>query len=72
MQGVGAGQVSGSPSGDMAQMAAMASKPKSGAPSMGGALDEAKIVQNMPENIQSRFDRLPEVAQDALLRVQGH
>lgn len=72
MQGVGAGQVSGSPSGDMAQLAAMASKPKSGAPSMGGALDEAKIVQNMPENIQSRFDRLPEVAQDALLRVQGH
>ena len=72
MQGVGAGQVSGSPSGDMAQMAAMASKPKSGAPAMGGALDEAKIVQNMPENIQSRFDRLPEVAQDALLRVQGH
>ena len=57
---------------DMAQMAAMASKPKSGAPSMGAPLDEAKIVQNMPENIQSRFDRLPEVAQDALLRVQGH
>ena len=43
-----------------------------GGPSMGGPLDEAKVIQNMPENIQSRFDQLPEVAQDALLRVQGH
>lgn len=43
-----------------------------GAPAMAGALDEAKLIQKMPENIQSRFDTLPEVAQDALLRVQGH
>lgn len=44
----------------------------SGAPAMGAGLDEAKIIQNMPENIQSRFNSLPEVAQDALLKVQGH
>lgn len=42
------------------------------APTMGAGLDEAKIIQNMPENIQSRFNSLPEVAQDALLKVQGH
>lgn len=42
------------------------------APAMGAGLDEAKIIQNMPENIQSRFNSLPEVAQDALLKVQGH
>ncbi|MGM9555058.1 MAG: hypothetical protein ACI3VM_01270 [Oscillospiraceae bacterium] len=63
MQAVGAGQpgaIGGAP-------AAMGS----GQPSMGGALDEAKIIQNLPENIQSKFNSLPEVARDALLKVQG-
>ena len=49
-----------------------AGAPQPGAPAMGGPLDEAKVIENMPTNIQSRFNQLPEVAQDALMRVQGH
>lgn len=42
-----------------------------GGPSMGGALDAEKTIQNMPQNIQQRFSALPQKAQTALLKVQG-
>ena len=42
-----------------------------GGPSMGGARDAEKTIQNMPQNIQQRFSALPQKAQTALLKVQG-
>ena len=41
----------------------------SAAPAMGGELDAYRRVQNLPQNLQQRFDSLPKTAQRALLRL---
>lgn len=40
-----------------------------GAPSIGGDLDPMRRIQNLPQNLQERFDRLPKTAQRALLNL---
>ena len=40
-----------------------------GAPSIGGELDPMRRIQNLPQNLQERFDRLPKTAQRALLNL---
>ena len=45
-----------------------ATKGGTGLMAMGGPLDAAKRVANMPSTIQSKFDGLPSKAQNALLR----
>lgn len=40
-----------------------------GAPSVGGELDPMRRIQNLPQNLQERFDRLPKTAQRALLNL---
>ena len=40
-----------------------------GAPSVGGELDPMRRIQNLPQNLQERFDRLPKTAQRALLSL---
>ena len=42
---------------------------KEGAPSVGGELDPMRRIQNLPQNLQERFDRLPKTAQRALLNL---
>ena len=42
---------------------------KDGAPSVGGELDPMRRIQNLPQNLQERFDRLPKTAQRALLNL---
>ena len=60
---------------------AMGTQPaKSGAPTkggaglmaMGGPLDSAKRISEMPSSIQNKFQDLPNKAQNALLRSQAH
>ena len=41
-----------------------------GAPSMGGELDTAKRVENMPQGIQDRWNNLPTKLQNSLLKSQ--
>ena len=36
---------------------------------MGGELDGYRRVQNLPQNLQQRFDTLPKAAQRALLKL---
>ena len=37
----------------------------------GGAIDAAKTIQGMPQNIQDKWSEIPKVAQNALLVAQG-
>lgn len=37
----------------------------------GGAIDAAKTIQGMPQNIQDKWSQIPKVAQNALLVAQG-
>ena len=39
---------------------------------MGGPLDSAKRISEMPSSIQNKFQDLPNKAQNALLRSQAH
>ena len=60
------------------QSAAMAAQQADGTEAMyttpgsgGGAIDAAKTIQGMPQNIQDKWSQLPRVAQNALLQAQG-
>ena len=60
------------------QSAAMAVQQADGTEAMyttqssgGGAIDAAKTIQGMPQNIQDKWSQLPRVAQNALLQAQG-
>lgn len=45
--------------------------PSAANPAMGGAIDAAKTIQTLPQNIQQKFNTYPKVAQNALLTAQG-